>query len=463
MARLISHFHKLAVDKSPPVPQPDPLRAESPTPPAPPAKDSEPSAAEPPAPPPKSAKPTRPSSTAALIVVPDTPAEWKEVMEEVKGLYLKGQYKQCSARCKQILNGISDPYQIHPLRLIYLCFIAATSLELAARALHNNSSTKLQFFQESLSYFKKAQSYMGFAAFTTEPHIVRATQPKDRLSNSSISSSIRSSVDSIFSQSSESSIASSSVESPVSPSDSEKGHVRFSSVSSSTEIINPQPLRRKKKVSFSMHLPTLESETDLSSDDILARFPSPPTHDGLSPTILPTNLDSKIIPFVLSDNVSRVRAYSYPTNTSTPLQPALSPQEQQTPKPVNVPTLTHYRHNLSSFTPRLDYHIANIQAQIQTLTTVRRTHRSSLPNLFLVTPFPLTSPKTPDHNPISITTQTQTETETSQPAPSSSLHERIKRLKESGWKRERFDGEKYQVLCESALCEIEIGGNFLMN
>ena len=37
------------------------------------------------------------------------------------------------------------------------------------------------------------------------------------------------------------------------------------------------------------------------------------------------------------------------------------------------------------------------------------------------------------------------------------LRERITRLKERGWKRERFNGEKYRVLCERALVEVGEG------
>lgn len=33
------------------------------------------------------------------------------------------------------------------------------------------------------------------------------------------------------------------------------------------------------------------------------------------------------------------------------------------------------------------------------------------------------------------------------------LRERIRRLREGGWKRERFNGERYRVLCERALVE----------
>jgi hypothetical protein len=37
------------------------------------------------------------------------------------------------------------------------------------------------------------------------------------------------------------------------------------------------------------------------------------------------------------------------------------------------------------------------------------------------------------------------------------LQERIRRLKERGWNRERFDGERYRVLCEKVLVEVEKG------
>jgi hypothetical protein len=49
----------------------------------------------------------RPGPVTDLIIVPHTEEEWKTVMEEVKVLYLKGQYKHCSMRCKQVLDGIT--------------------------------------------------------------------------------------------------------------------------------------------------------------------------------------------------------------------------------------------------------------------------------------------------------------------------------------------------------------------
>ncbi len=57
--------------------------------------------------PPATPRKCHPGPVTDLIIVPHTDNEWKAVMEEVKILYLKGQYKHCSARCKQILDGIA--------------------------------------------------------------------------------------------------------------------------------------------------------------------------------------------------------------------------------------------------------------------------------------------------------------------------------------------------------------------
>jgi hypothetical protein len=51
----------------------------------------------------------RPGPVTDITIVPYTAVEWFKVMEEVKTLYYKQQYRQCSARCKQILETIRDP------------------------------------------------------------------------------------------------------------------------------------------------------------------------------------------------------------------------------------------------------------------------------------------------------------------------------------------------------------------
>jgi len=54
----------------------------------------------------------RPGPVTDLVIFPEDVEEWAIVMEEVKILYRKRQYKQCSARCTQILENIKDPVSI---------------------------------------------------------------------------------------------------------------------------------------------------------------------------------------------------------------------------------------------------------------------------------------------------------------------------------------------------------------
>jgi hypothetical protein len=61
---------------------------------------------------PTTSRKARPGPVTDLIIIPYTQEEWKIVMEEVKILYLKGQYKHCSMRCKQILENIKDAVSI---------------------------------------------------------------------------------------------------------------------------------------------------------------------------------------------------------------------------------------------------------------------------------------------------------------------------------------------------------------
>ncbi len=64
---------------------------------------------------PATSRKRRPGPVTDLIIVPHSDNEWKVIMEEVKILYLKGQYKHCSTRCKQILNGIA----VGPFRNVF--------------------------------------------------------------------------------------------------------------------------------------------------------------------------------------------------------------------------------------------------------------------------------------------------------------------------------------------------------
>jgi hypothetical protein len=358
-------------------------------------------------------------------------------------------------------------YRVHPLYSIYLCFFAAFSLELTARSLHNNSSLKLPLLQESVTYYRKAQSYMEFATFAANPEIIHAS---NLTRHSSMSSSIRSSTDSVFSDTSDSSVDSSILDSPTDtefPEIKRQSSTEFPALkrqSSTSSILKPAPLRRiKKRVSFLLNSePSTPSAQDLgiTADDLLARFPSPPSHDALSPTIIPQN-------------------YSAPSSPpSCPLPEPPSRAER------TALALQRYKNHLLSLNSQLEYHANSSLAQIHTLTTVRRARRSNGPDLFANTPQPYTRLRsgsqsscssssssssfisyTPSSQASTIFTPSQTlglgltpETPSTLQSSPLSITTRIARLKERGWLRPRFNAEKYRDLCERAMAELNEEG-----
>jgi hypothetical protein len=340
-------------------------------------------------------------------------------MEEVKILYLKGQYKHCSMRCKQILDSITVRVskslfnarsnniqgQTHPLYSIYLCFFTASSLEMTARSLHNHSSNKLPLFQEALSFYKKAESFVEYASFSADPNLMHATR-RSINSHSSVSSSIRSSVDSVFSQHSTTSTSSR----PHSPTDAEtppplplKGPPSVSSTS-------PSILRMKKKVSFSAKLSTLPSESELLSEEtIIDAFPRPPSAEEENAPIPPEK-----------DQLDLCTLSSY----------------------LLAQSITRYRTQLTALSKQLAYHVTSIHSQIALLSEIRKTRRSNLPTAFFEGGREASGAM---------------EGVSREEVMKVELRERINRLKEGGWKRERFDGERYRALCERALGEIQEG------
>jgi hypothetical protein len=164
-------------------------------------------------------------------------------------------------------------------------------------------------------------------------------------------------------------------------------------------IYRPQPLRAKKNVSFSSLVPETISESD-DEGDLLDRFPSPPSHDHPSPTTIPSL--------------------------------ALETRTQSEHTQAQTLALTRYHTHLSTLTTQLTYHSTSIRAQIHTLSLIRQARRSNLPDLFY---------------------------SGAEEGRKVDLQERIRRGRESGWVRKRFEGERYRELCERAVGEIE-GGMF---
>ncbi|KAK2626732.1 hypothetical protein QTJ16_003907 [Diplocarpon rosae] len=371
-----------------------------------------------PSPPPL--KRVRPGPVTSLIIQPYSQKEWSSVMEEVRLLYSKGQYKHCAMRCKQILSGINDPSKIHPLYSIYISFFAASSLEITATTLHNYSSAKLPLLQESLAFYQKAEQFVEYATFPTHPDVAFASRQISRCgqaSPASITSSIRSSVSSVFSTSSASS-SYSALATPNSPVFDESIFKRSASPPSSSESESRHsPTRRlqpRKKVSFSLQLPTLSSETVLATsprpsitanESLLDAFPAPPSAERESER--------------------------EPAVSSTARRPS-SALSHHSPNQ----SVSRYCTQLLALKSQLTYHISTIHTQIGLLADARKPRRSNLPNQY--------SPEEPKGKRAADGPSTE----------KTALRERIERLKGQGWNRKRFDGERYRALCERALCEL---------
>lgn len=268
----------------------------------------------------------------------------------------------------------------------------------------------------------------------TKPAAIK--QHGHKANKSSISSSLRSSVDSIFSQASISTCNSSILDSPYST-DSEVEGKRARSPS--ILVLTPKPLRTKKRVSFHIaETPTetsseSESEPTVSNEntDLLARFPSPPTHATLSPTIVPTTPN-----------------YTATAYASPPSSPSSS---------RNSPSLNRYRNHLSSLEKQLEYHTTHIKAQIHTVSLIRRARRSNLPDLFPGRARSGSDSSIASNSSTSVRTPPQQISEL-QEAPQTELAARIQRIREDSWTRKRFNPQKYKDLCESAIFEMEEQG-----
>lgn len=87
---------------------------------------------------------------------------------------------------------------------------------------------------------------------------------------------------------------------------------------------------------------------------------------------------------------------------------------------------------------QLRYHVASVNKQITVLQEVRKARRSNRPTLFAA--FSVGG----------IDGMDMVEMKKAE------LKARIERLRETGWKRERFDAERYQRLCGHALAELGV-------
>jgi hypothetical protein len=179
-------------------------------------------------------------------------------------------------------------------------------------------------------------------------------------------------------------------------------------------------LKGKKRVSFLVSSPEQE-DTEVESDTpgigideatIIDAFPRPPTR--LEPSL--RNED----PFTL---------------TTTAQAESESPKNEDTMAMYLLTlSITRYRSHLTSLSTQLKFHISSIHAQISLLNYARKGRRSGVS--FADGGNGLDGLERKEMKKVEI-------------------RERIRRLKEGGWRRERFEGERYRVLCQMALEEVE--------
>jgi hypothetical protein len=100
-------------------------------------------------------------------------------------------------------------------------------------------------------------------------------------------------------------------------------------------------------------------------------------------------------------------------------------------------SLARYRTHLTGMQAQLRYHIVSVTKQLTTLQEVRRARRSNQPNLFAA--FSAGGIDGMDMNELR----------------KAELKARVERLRETGWKKERFDAQRYQNLCEQAFAELD--------
>ncbi|POS87810.1 hypothetical protein EPUL_000690 [Erysiphe pulchra] len=319
--------------------------------------------------------------------LPFSKKEFKPILAEVKLLYLKGDYKRCTMRCRMLLESVKDSLYIDPAYRVYLASFLASSLEIMAFVLPNHLSAKLSLYQEALAHLQSATSELDYALFCTDS-IIRNSSISDA---SSQLSSARSSVDSVFSQYSKASSTASY--SPI-----------------SEECISDSPTKelegsgcRRKKVSFSLP-PHDEQDFPMNFDEA---FQSVSTR---------SILDSFPIPMLSNSTFKRTSLEPAPLNLSGTR--SLSPLFKiKSPDSSKLSHLRLYQTLLSGFQFEFESRIKNIKQVIDEITRYSTDIQDS--------------------------------------CESKSELRRLRRKRtESSWPRKRFDGSRYQALCEKALSEL---------
>ncbi|KAI9879953.1 MAG: hypothetical protein M1830_006261 [Pleopsidium flavum] len=337
-----------------------------------------------------------PSSTSTIFPEqPGTYTEWQTTIEQVKLLYLKREYKQCAARCIQVLSDSTG--NTHPLNTTFLHFYAALSYELIARSSHNLSTSKLP----TLNLAK--ESYHAAAAALPQPEYVASDDDSSSMPFSDSSSTASSDAD----------LPTSDDNSPsnLTDSDNHESTTTYpsspSSVSSTDSIYadvpKPSPLRIRKAVHFNTNTnPTTPATATATqppspSRSINNHSPVPPSPSSPPPT----------------------RPLSHTSITFTP------------PTTIWLQTRSLHRYNthLSSFSSMLSTHVHTINNLINLTNDAQKSRYTGQVG-------------------------TRTISASSEDGAEEGKRVRIEKGRAREWKRERFAPGRYEELCAMALAEL---------
>lgn len=165
-------------------------------------------------------------SPPVVVPVPQTHAEWKQEIAEIKRLHFGKRWRVCSAKCNKILDAIKDTSSVEPLFLVYLHFYAATSMEICARPLSPTAPFRATLLHQAQKHFSSAAALVTAA----EESAVRRIRP---LSVNSWGSSCHSPSESVSSR-------------------AWTPDTQVTTPTASSFSFEVQPVKRVKKVSFSI-------------------------------------------------------------------------------------------------------------------------------------------------------------------------------------------------------------------
>ncbi|KAI1774137.1 hypothetical protein F4818DRAFT_94733 [Hypoxylon cercidicola] len=399
---------------------------------------------------------------ATLPIIPFTPLEWKNAIDEVKRKYLNRKYRACSTRCCEVLDNLKDPSAVEPLYLIYLHFYAASSFELCARPLSCSSNYRTRLLRDAQTHYQKAEALIRSA----EENVTRRT----RSASSSTISSLHSPGLSTSSTTSSPRTSVCSVEDGAVPKASPKPKIKakkkvsFSGLNDMIEF-QPEPYIRPDS-------PTLGWEDDIFPQHLEDSFPLFPAQKNKSAAVSKTPPESPL------DITKFPMPGDHQSTESSPADDKFSLDAF-----LQTRSMNRIAAQLSALRSQVSWHRDGIEALLAApddtpATTTVFTDISPVP-LKLVTPprlnraytlpielesespsskTPWTAPGLRDSfvfdNPRAI----------SRPASAAStirgsneaLQERIERLRASGWRRKRFDSRRYEALREQVLGELGV-------